>query len=83
MSRNVKRALVNEDLYSEHKKLYLTTTSHPELCGGRGTRTHKSLRTTVFKPAHELPVLFHLVPHDLAQFGKSAAASPIIPTGPF
>ena len=27
-------------LYAEHKKSSPTITSHPEPCGGRGTRTH-------------------------------------------
>lgn len=49
MSGNVKGALVKETLCVEYKKSPRTVTSYPGLCGGRGTRTPKSLRTTVFK----------------------------------
>jgi hypothetical protein len=49
MSRNVKSAHVIENLYIEHKMSSRTIPGHLELCGGRGTRTHKSVRTTVFK----------------------------------
>jgi hypothetical protein len=55
MSRNVKSALVNEGLFSKHKIPSRTIPSHSELRGGRGTRTHKSLRTTVFKTVR-LPI---------------------------
>ena len=54
MSRNVNSAFVNENLYAEYKMSSRTIPSHPKLCGGRGTRTHKSLRTTVFKTAFVL-----------------------------
>jgi hypothetical protein len=49
MSMNVKSAFVKESLVPGHKMSSLTITSHPELCGGRGTRTHKPFRATVFK----------------------------------
>ena len=55
MSGNVKSAFVNEGLYAEHKMSSPNVPSHPELGGGRGTRTHKSFRTTVFKTVR-LPI---------------------------
>jgi hypothetical protein len=71
MSGNVKGARVNETLYAEHKKSSRTITSHPELCGGRGTRTHKPLRTTVFKTANQLLALSLLAPQGPSPLGKS------------
>jgi hypothetical protein len=49
MSRNVKSAFVNEDLYVKYKMSSRIIPSHSKLCGGRGTRTHKPLLATVFK----------------------------------
>ncbi len=55
MSRNVKRALVNQTLCAKHKTSSRIVSSHYELCGGRGTRTHKPFRATIFKTVR-LPV---------------------------
>jgi hypothetical protein len=55
MSRNVKSAFVKESLHPGHKMSSLTITSQPELCGGRGTRTHKPLRAAAFKIANAIP----------------------------
>lgn len=55
MSWNVKSVLVNETLCAKYKMSSRIVPSHYELCGGRGTRTHKSLRTTVFKTVR-LPI---------------------------
>lgn len=70
MSWNVKSALVNENLYAKHKTTYRTIPSHPELRGGRGTQTHKPLRTTVFEAANYLPDLIPPGPRARGQRAK-------------
>jgi hypothetical protein len=53
-------------------------------CGGRGTRTHKPLRATVFKTANQFPVLSLLVlqtPFPLGRRGILPLSSRLIPSG--
>ena len=48
--------------------------------GGRGTRTHKSFRTTVFKAADLLPALFQALSHDPSPPGRWSDPSSLIPS---
>src|SRR5688572_7132065 len=82
MSWNVKSALVNKNLYAKHKTPYRTIPPHPELCGGRGTRTHKSLRTTVFKAEYVAPIRLRdcISPPDSCGHGRTTTCS--IPISP-